>query len=475
MGTRNQPRADVFDDWKHGRTSGAEGMTRYATHARRLLHACAPTAAWDAAERFLESLDASLGGEEANANALFEFNSLEDVRAVDVSVRMDYYASAKNGVLERLATCDPRAGREAGEAWCLGLERSSAFERHRRWWRRLRERYEDGRHPYWLSEYMEFDMSENEIDPTASVFIEHLPSKTGRDAEYVEALREYLDALGGKTSEQLYENVRRVVDVALGNEFDAHMWAAGIMFSRSSEAAGGAIESVRLLISFDRHVRRTREEKDAVEEDEELDDDGYRSEKTRQMVRFLETLHWSGDYDEFDRIDDYFLDDGGFGSVLQVDVLARAPTEDDPSIIGPRVGVEITVGVAKLSKNIMPRLNTLVDDGLVDEAWWRNFTGALCESGKPVKDASNVRALLHRPCTIRRRTAADKRELRKPDGSGLLPMLSVSVSHLKFIVQPGRRLYVKAYVVVQHPFRHCLDAKAYAAPESLPSYSPCER
>jgi len=248
MGTRNQPRADVFDDWKHGRTSGAEGMTRYATHARRLLHACAPTAAWDAAERFLESLDASLGGEEANANALFEFNSLEDVRAVDVSVRMDYYASAKNGVLERLATCDPRAGREAGEAWCLGLERSSAFERHRRWWRRLRERYEDGRHPYWLSEYMEFDMSENEIDPTASVFIEHLPSKTGRDAEYVEALREYLDALGGKTSEQLYENVRRVVDVALGNEFDAHMWAAGIMFSRSSEAAGGAIESVRLLI-----------------------------------------------------------------------------------------------------------------------------------------------------------------------------------------------------------------------------------
>ena len=474
IGTRQRPRVDALDDWKHGRVSGAEGLTRYATHARRLLHACAPPDAWDAAEGFMESLDASLGGAEANANALFEFNSLEDVRAVDVSVRMDYHASARNGVLERLVTCDPRAGRGVG-AWCLGLERSSAFERHRRWWRRLRERYEDGRHPYWLSEYMEFDMSENEIDPTASVFIEHLPSRTGRDGEYVAALREYLEALEARTSEQLFENVRRVVDVALGDDFDAHMWAAGIMFSRSSEAAGGAIESVRLLISFDRHLRRTREADDAIEEDEEDEEDGYRSEKTRQMVRFLEMLHWSGDYDEFDRIDDYFLDDGGIGSVLQVDVLAHAPTEDEPSIIGPRVGVEITVGVANPSKNIMPRLNTLVDDGLVDAAWWRNFTGALCSSGKPVEDASTARSRVRRPCAVRRRTAADKRELRKPDGSGLLPMLSVAVSHLKFIVQPGRRLHVKAYVVAQHPFRYCLDAKAYAAPGSLPSYAPCER
>ena len=106
-----------------------------------------------------------------------------------------------------------------------------------------------------------------------------------------------------------------------------HVWAAGIMFSRSMEAKGGVIESVRLLIQFTRHAPR---------DDAETADDGYRSEKTRQMVRFLELLHWTGDFDEFDRIDDHFLDDGGLGSVLQVDVLDVEPAAAAPSVIGPR-------------------------------------------------------------------------------------------------------------------------------------------
>ena len=66
----------------------------------------------------------------------------------------------------------------------MGLETPPLVARHQRWWRRLVERYGERGHPYWLSEYMEFDMSEGEIDPTASVFLEHATSGTRRHGEY---------------------------------------------------------------------------------------------------------------------------------------------------------------------------------------------------------------------------------------------------------------------------------------------------
>ena len=469
--TMDYMRASTFDDddWRTG-SADVTSLIRYNNHARRYLHACAPTEAWDAAGRFLSSLDWALAGDDGNANVLHEFNDLPTVKHLDVSLRMDYHASAKNGNLRRLAMCDAAAGRGGGDAWCMGLERSSAFARHRRWWRRLSEEYEEGRHPYWLSEYMEFDMSKGEIDPTASVFLEHLPENTGRHDEYVPALREYFKAIEARVPPRLYDNVQRVIDLVTGEGFDTSIWAAGIMFSRSVAAKDdGKIDSVRLLIHFNRH------DKEATKEGDEDDDDGYRSEKTRQMVQFLEILHWDGDFDEFDRIDDYFLDDGGVGSVLQVDVLSRAPTDNAPSIIGSRVGVEITVGtVHGKNKNIMPRLGTLVSEGLADDAWWQNFTGALCAKGRPPTDAANAFSVLRRPCVVKRRTAADKRELRKPDGSGLLPMLAIAASHVKFIVQPGRPLYAKTYVVTQHSMRHCLNTVAYkTTPRGLPEYSLC--
>ena len=464
--TIERQKASSSDSWRIGHAS--DSLSRYNGHARRLLRDAAPMRAWDAAGRFLDALDGSLADASANGCVLHEFNSLPNVETVDVSVRLDYHAMAKNGNLKRLGVmCDARSERGSGEAWCLGLERSTAFERHRKWWRRLSEAYEDGRHPYWLSEYLEFDMHANEVNPTASVFIETIPMVNRRQAEYVPALREYLEAIEETASERLYENIQAVIDAAMGDGFDTHMWAAGIMFSRSTKTASGTIDSVRVLIHFMRHTPQN-----GAKDEEE---DGYRSEKTRQMVRLLEILNWTGDFDEFDRIDNYFLDDGGLGSVLQLDVLNRAPTVSDPSIIGPRVGVEITIGVADPTKNIMPRLNSLVDDGLVAPMWWSNFTAALCEPGPPRTDASNARALLRRPCAIRRRTAADKRDLTKNDGSGFHPPLTVAVSHLKFIVQPGRALYVKPYVTTQAPFAWCLDDKAYAEPESLPVYKQCAR
>jgi hypothetical protein len=121
-------------------------------------------------------------------------------------------------------------------------------------------------------------------------------------------------------------------------------------------------------------------------------------------------------------------------------------------------------------------MGTLVDEGLADDAWWQNFTGALCAKGRPSTDAGNVFSILRRPCSIKRRTAADKRELHRPDGLGLFPMLTVAASHLKFVVQPSRPLYVKTYIVTQHSMRHCLHSVAYKnTPHALPEYSLCPK
>ena len=468
MNHRRQSSVEDSDDaWRRG-SGDARTLVRYNNHARRILHASAPGEAWDAAGRFLERLDGALGDERVNGGVLHEFNDLTSVRGLDVSVRVDYHASLKSGVLERLGTCDRDAKRADGEAWCMGLETSRAFvARHQRWWRRLVERYGERGHPYWLSEYMEFDMSEGEIDPTASVFLEHATSGTRRHGEYVDAVREYLDATGVVVKPRLFDNVRAVIDVAMNGEFDTHVWAAGIMFSRSMEAKGGVIESVRLLIQFTRHAPR---------DDAETADDGYRSEKTRQMVHFLELLHWTGDFDEFDRIDDHFLDDGGLGSVLQVDVLDVEPAATAPSVIGPRVGVEISVGVTDRRKNILPRLDVLVDAGLTSAAWWREFADALCARGPPAVDASTARAPVFRPCAVRRRTSADKVELFHPTENRTLPMLTVAFSHVKFVVQPGRPLYAKTYVVTQHGFKYChVDRDEYAHANATPRYELCAR
>ena len=53
-------------------------------------------------------------------------------------------------------------------------------------------------------------------------------------------------------------------------------------------------------------------------------------------------------------------------------------------------------------------------------------------------------------------------------------MLAIAASHVNFIVQPGRPLYAKTYVVTQHSMRHCLNTVAYkTTPRGLPEYSLC--
>ena len=443
--------------WRTGETT--DSLLEYNAHARRLVGDAAPIEAWEGAERFLASLDGSLADASVNGCVLHEFNSLPNVESVDVSVRLEYYAMAKTGMLERLGvTCDPRSGRDGGKAWCLGLERSTAFERHRKWWRRLSERYEDGRHPYWLGEYLEFDMDVNEVNPTASVFIEHTPQEDGRHAEYVPALREYLEAIGETASERLYENVQAVIDAAKGEGFSTHMWAAGIMFSRSEKAASGTIDGVRVLIRILQHVPQK-----VAREDE----DGYRSGKMRQIVRLLKMLKWSGDFSELDRIHNYLPQDGWVGCVLHVDVLDRVAKESDSSIIGPRVGVEVPI--SDPSQNVMPQLSGLVDDGLVDATWWRNFTSALCEP-----DDSVARLPTDQMCAVRQCAVMDNGDLTKIDGIVVCPTITVAVSHFKFIVQPERSLYVKPYISTRRPYRYCLDGDAFSKDHSLPTYHYCD-
>ena len=152
MNHRRQSSVEDSDDaWRRG-SGDARTLVRYNNHARRILHASAPGEAWDAAGRFLERLDGALGDERVNGGVLHEFNDLTSVRGLDVSVRVDYHASLKSGVLERLGTCDRDAKRADGEAWCMGLETSRAFvARHQRWWRRLVERYGERGGPYWWS------------------------------------------------------------------------------------------------------------------------------------------------------------------------------------------------------------------------------------------------------------------------------------------------------------------------------------
>ena len=61
--TMDYMRASTFDDddWRTG-SADVTSLIRYNNHARRYLHACAPTEAWDAAGRFLSSLDWALAG-----------------------------------------------------------------------------------------------------------------------------------------------------------------------------------------------------------------------------------------------------------------------------------------------------------------------------------------------------------------------------------------------------------------------------
>lgn len=471
-------RASWTDDasspsWRVGDDDASDSLVRYNNVVRRYLHALAPASAWDASERFLKGLDSRLLSDaEANGAVLHEFNDLPSVKHLDVSVRLDYHAMRKNGNLDRLADCDVEARRGDGEAWCMGLEASKAFfERHRRWWKHLRDAHPEG-HPYFYSEYMEFDMHDGGVDPTASVFLEHSTSPTGRHDEYVPALREYFKAIGATVSDLLYDNVQRVIDVAMGDEFSVSVWAAGIMFSRSTDARNGRVDGVRLLMHF-----RRRRDVDIREDDEEeqKEDDGYRSDKVRQMVRFLDLLDWAGDFDEFDRIDDFLIDEEDIGAVLQVDVLSAAPSSSHPSVIGPRVGVEMPIAVSNPSKNILPQLTTLVTEGLAEESWWRNFTSALCADGRLLLDASNLASRIFRPCAVSRRTAADKRELRLPDDAGILPMIHVTVSHIKFVAQPRRRLYAKAYTTSHHARAYCLDSDSITRPGSTAAYVRCNR
>ena len=451
---------DCDASWRRGRANATHTLVRFNNHVRRALNALTTTEAWEKAEMFMRALDGALGESDADFAVLHEFNALPRPTSLDVSIRLEYYGMKMSGVLERLATCDERWNGEGRS--CMGLERSKAFATTRRWWKKLRDEYADG-HPYWVGEYLEFDMSEDGMNPTASVFIEHTPGNTGRHDEFVPGVREYLAAVGAETSETLFVNAQRVVDLATADGFDTSIWAAGIMFSRALDASSARIDSVRVLIYFNRHVARN---------DAEREEDGYASEKTRQMVRLLESLHWTGDYDEFDRIDDLFPNDGGVGSVLQVDVLAREPTADDPSIIGPRVGVEITVAQMGLDNQVVNTLaSKMVSAGLAEKSWWLNFTAALC--GTPTRDAYNSRSPLYRPCFIKRRTAADKVELLKPSGEGLLPPISISASHFKFIVQPGRPLYAKAYVGSQHAFKYCVDSDSTKIPHTAPTYNLC--
>ena len=459
--------------WRVGEGDASDTLVRYNNVVRRYLHALAPASAWDASERFLKGLDSRLLSD-ANANGavLHEFNDLPSVKHLDVSVRLDYHAMRKNGNLDRLVDCDVEARRGDGDAWCMGLEASAEFfERHRRWWKHLRDAHPEG-HPYFYSEYMEFDMHDGGVDPTASVFLEHSTSPTGRHDEYVPALREYFEAIGATVSDHLYENVQRVIDVATGDEFSASVWAAGIMFSRSSEAQNGRVDGVRLLM----HFRRRRSVDTRVDGDkDDAEDDGYRSDKVRQMARFLDLLEWTGDFDEFDRIDDFLIDEEDIGSVLQVDVFAAAPSSSHPSVIGPRVGVEMPIAVSDPSKNILPQLTSLVTEGLAEESWWRNFTSALCADGRLLLDASNLASRIFRPCAVSRRTAADKRELRLPNGAGILPMIPVTVSHIKFVAQPRRRLYVKAYTTSHHARAYCLDSDSITRAGSTAEYVRCTR
>ena len=457
--------ATAPEAWRTGATNSAHTAVRFNNHARRALADLAPARAWDAAEAFLLRLDDALVNDASDGVVLHEFNDLPFVKHLDVSIRLEYHAMQQNGVLDRLATCDGAV--EGGPSSCMGLQRSAAFSQMQSWWRRLKERYPNG-HPYWVAEYLEFDMSGDGVDPTASVFIEHVSLHSGRHAEFVPAVREYFDAIGAATnapsSEVLFKNVQRVVDLATSDGFNTSIWSAGIMFSRVLDAGKGGIESVRVLIYFNRH--------DALNS-KDAEEDGYASEKTRQMVRLLELLKWTGDYDEFDRIDDFFTDDGGIGSVLQLDVLAREPTNESPSIIGPRVGVEITVGQTYVKDSVMPYLAShLLSSGLAQKDWLMSFTDALC---KPTRaDALSMRSRLQRPCFIKRRTAADKVELtRDQTGASMLPPISVSASHFKFIVQPGRSLYAKAYVGSQHTFKYCLDTDSISVPNTAVKYEPC--
>jgi hypothetical protein len=55
----------------------------------------------------------------------------------------------------------------------------------------------------------------------------------------------------------------------------------------------------------------------------------------------------------------------------------------------------------------------------------------------------------------------------------MLPPISISASHFKFIVQPGRSLYAKAYVSSQHKFKYCLDADSITTPNTTVAYELC--
>lgn len=60
----------------------------------------------------------------------------------------------------------------------------------------------------------------------------------------------------------------------MGEGFDIFIWVVGIMFSCLVVVKDdGKIDSVRLLIYFNRY------DKEATKEGDEDDDDGYRSEK----------------------------------------------------------------------------------------------------------------------------------------------------------------------------------------------------